>query len=191
MLALALGLAAPALAHGDETHGQEEAEQSEAREADSEDATSPSPVASPAESEDHDRNVGSVLANLHPVTVHFPIAMLLFAALAELFSIGRNQTRMRPAASIMAAIGGIGASVAAIFGWVHTGLWFGGEGAMLWHRLIGTGLGLGGPVIAWLALRRSSARTALRILLALAAVAVVAQGWLGGELAHGAGHLFN
>ena len=190
MMALAIGVNASAFAHGGEKHRDERAVQSEAVEPASEISTVAVPPASVAESEEHDRNSGRMLANLHPATVHFPIAMLLFASLAEFLSLRRWQTRLRPAASVMAAIGGIGASVAAIFGWIHTGLWLGGDGAMLWHRWLGTALGLAGPIIAWLALRPSQTRTALRVLLALASIAVVAQGWLGGELAHGAGHLF-
>ncbi|MGB3166966.1 MAG: DUF2231 domain-containing protein, partial [Alteraurantiacibacter sp.] len=100
---------------------------------------------------DHDdAGPSGVLANLHPATVHFPIGLLLFAAFAELVAIMRGSARMASAASMAAAAGGIAATIAALFGWIHTGLWFGGDGAMAWHRWIGTALGVAGPLIAWL-----------------------------------------
>ena len=190
ILALAMCLAAPVTAHGPKGHEDEEAEQ--VVEAGPEQASASTQVTpQTAETQDpREPRFGKALTNIHPATVHFPIALLLFAALAEFVGIGRGETRLRPAASVMAAIGGVGATVAAIFGWIHTGLWFGGGDAMQWHRWIGTALGLAGPLIAWLALRREGSRALLRVFLAMAAIAVLAQGWLGGELGHGAGHLW-
>ena len=133
---------------------------------------------------------GSVIRNVHPAFVHFPIALLLMAALAELAAMRRPGGRLRPAAEVMAAIGGVSATVAALFGWIHTGLWFGGESTMVWHRWIGTALALIGPLIALIALRAPEKRTAFRMLLFTAALLLIVQGWLGAELSRGAGHLF-
>lgn len=136
------------------------------------------------------QGASKLLTNLHPATIHFPIALLLFAALAEACDVAFPSARLRAAAEIAAAAGGIAATVAALFGWIHTGLWFGGGDVMQWHRWIGTGLGVAGPVIAWLALRGPDDRKALRAALAAATLAVLAQSWLGAELGHGAGHLW-
>ena len=96
---------------------------------------------------------------------------------------------MRNAAEITAVAGGITASLAALFGWIHTGIWLGGDGAMQWHRWLGTGLGIAGPLIAWVALSEGKRRGTFRLLLALSAIIILAQGWLGAELGHGVGHL--
>lgn len=185
---LALALTPPLLAHDGKEH-KEEAAQEHVE----------APPTGEAIARGHEEEaanpqrahtIGSLMTNLHPATVHFPIALLLLAAFAELASIRRPGGLSRPAASVMAVVGGLGATLAAIFGWIHTGLWFGGEGAMMWHRWIGTGLGLAGPLIAWLALRPGNGRAMLRVLLVSAGLAILAQGYLGAELSHGAGHLW-
>lgn len=200
LAAIVLGLAAPAtvLAHGPQGH-EEEAVQASPEEEAAQSAAQQQKPAAPAptgtgaavETEQLEPSrIPHFLTNLHPATVHFPIALLLFAAFAELLSIARPGGRSRAAADIAAASGGIAASVAALFGWIHTGLWLGGGDIMQWHRWLGTGLGALGPVIALLALRKDESRLMLRLLLGLSAAAIIAQGWLGGELAHGFGHLW-
>lgn len=192
---LALGLSGAAMGHGEEKHGGT---------ADPAPAAAPAPSAAPVpddaapgateETSDHDqasRSAGAatVLKNLHPATVHFPIALLLVGALAEALAMARGSQVLAGAARVMAVTGGLGAFVAAVFGWIHTGIWLGGEGTMQVHRWTGTAVGAAGLVIAWLGWRGGS-RTALRLLLFAAAIAVAVQGYLGAELSQGAGHLF-
>lgn len=184
----------PLHAHGKETHNEAQVEEREADLAEREAASqSASPegekLGAAPEEQAQSQSIGGMIANLHPATVHFPVALLLFAALAELLAGWGRSERLRATAEIAAVAGGISAAVAALFGWFHTGLWLEGGPSMQWHRWIGTGLGLAGPFIAWLALRGTGDRTFLRLALALASIAILAQGWLGGELAHGAGHL--
>ena len=179
-------------AHGPESHVEQKPEPAEVEAAPTQDS---SPSASPKKLSasgpaSHPPEYANLLTNLHPATVHFPIALLLFAALAELLFAARGSERMRSAAEITAVAGGITTSLAALFGWIHTGIWLGGDGAMQWHRWLGTGLGLAGPFIVWVALSAGDRRGAFRVLLTLSAIAVLAQGWLGAELGHGAGHLW-
>ena len=72
--------------------------------------------------------------------------------------------------SVVGLIPGIGdaggAVIAAIFGWIHTGLWFGGDTAMQLHRWNGMLIAVLGVVLAALAHRRPESRTMLRIALA-------------------------
>ena len=184
---------ATALAHGPESHQDDKAEVAEIEAVPTQEGASPS-VAAAEPSEPAPTMLSpeyaNLLTNLHPATIHFPIALLLFAGLAELFFAVRGSERMRSAAEVAAAAGGITASLAALFGWIHTGIWLGGEGVMQWHRWLGTGLGIAGPLIAWVALSVGERRGTFRALLALSAITLLAQGWLGAELGHGADHLW-
>lgn len=130
-----------------------------------------------------------VLKRLHPATVHFPVALFLMAAVTELLLIRRPQADMRPAIGIMIYGGAAGAVIAALFGWIHTGLWFGGDAVMQVHRWNGTALAVAGVILAAIAARTTRRRGALRIMLFVIAGAVLLQGYLGGELAHGPNHL--
>ncbi len=130
-----------------------------------------------------------LLKKLHPATVHFPIALFLMAALTELFIMSRRTSGLEPAVRVMIYGGAAGAVVAALFGWIHTGLWFGGDTSMQIHRWSGTLLAILGLVLAAAAHARSESRSALRALLFLIATTVLVQGFLGGELAHGPNHL--
>ncbi|MGB3797590.1 MAG: DUF2231 domain-containing protein [Alteraurantiacibacter sp.] len=198
ILAMLLMIPAGAFAHGDEPHN------ARADSADGIEQSDPSveveqPIPGDTasslsdQSAEHGTATGgssSLLQNLHPATVHFPIALFLMAAITELFAL-----RASPSASLEVAVrvmiygGAAGAIISAMFGWVHTGLWFGGEAAMKWHRWMGTGIAALGILTAFLASRRADNRMALRIALFSIALLILAQGHLGGELAHGPNHL--
>src|SRR3546814_13516243 len=66
------------------------------------------------------------LKSLHPATVHFPIALLLMAALTELFVMVRRTPEREAAVKIMIYGGAEGARCSAPFGGVNTGPGFGG-----------------------------------------------------------------
>merc|ERR1711998_109236 len=104
-----------------------------------------------------------VLKRLHPATIHFPIALFLMAALTELFVGKRREAGLEPAVRVLIYGGAGGAVIAAIFGWIHTGLWFGGDTAMQLHRWNGMLIAVLGVVLAALAHRRPESRTVLRI----------------------------
>ena len=99
----------------------------------------------------------------------------------------RSWGRLAQAANVVAVAGAAGAVIAALFGWIHTGIWFGGDSTMHWHRWTGTGLALAAPLAALLAFRAD--RRAFRIVIVLIAAALVAQGYWGAELAQGPDHL--
>lgn len=139
--------------------------------------------------EAHENDSGSILTKLHPATVHFPIALLLMAAATEAFAALRSADAngLYRAVNVMVWGGAIGAVVAAIFGWIHTGLWFGGGTTIQLHRWTGTSIAaisLGAAAISG-----ATNRTALRFVLGFLTLAIFAQGYWGGELAHGPNHL--
>lgn len=126
--------------------------------------------------------------NLHPATVHFPIALFLVAGMVEALSLRGGGVRKQAAVDVMVVAGAIGGVVAVTTGWLHTGWWLGGEAVMQWHRWTGMGLAAIGMIAAVLVLR-GARRSLLRLCLALLVVGVAVQGYLGGELSHGPAHL--
>lgn len=179
-------------AHGDEPHGKASAVQAPIaeeeegrlplREKVSEDADTPLAQAS--------HSPVATLTMLHPATVHFPIALLLVAAALEALSIIRPQLNVERTIKTILYFAAAGTVIAALFGWIHTGMWMGGEVLMQRHRWVGTGLAMFSIVLAWLASRPiGRARGALRAGLAVCAIAVILQGYWGAELSHGPYHL--
>lgn len=136
-----------------------------------------------------------LVGRLHPALVHFPIALILTAFVAEMVFVARRDERFATAARFM----------------VHAGAWVGVAAALsgfaradaitlapdlapsfALHRIAG----IATPVLAFLAagladgVRRSGQIWELflyRIVLALAAAGAVLAGWHGGELVYGAG----
>ncbi|WP_265564134.1 DUF2231 domain-containing protein [Sphingomicrobium arenosum] len=133
--------------------------------------------------------VMGALESLHPATVHFPIALFLMAAITEFFVVARPKPEREGAVRIMLYGGAFGGVVAALFGWIHTGLWFAGDTVMQIHRWNGVLIAVLGVVAAWIAHRRPRSRLALRLLLFPIAGLLIVQGFMGGELAHGFNHL--
>lgn len=183
----------PALAHGDEQHGTPEqtvtevgVEKTETGEA----AQAPFEGAEQAHNVVAQSSPLDVLTMLHPATVHFPIALLLLAAVLEVALAVRPRSELEPTILIVVYFSAGGTIIAALFGWIHTGMWMGGEALMQRHRWVGTGLAVLSLGLAWLASRPADrGRGALRACLAVAAVAVILQGFWGAELSHGPGHL--
>ncbi len=193
----------PLAAHGDEQHGKPPAQigaagensgtvgaagNTAAAETSSDEAAAGGHQASGADAADAGGRL-EFLENLHPATVHFPIALFFMAALTELFVMRRTGGQFEPVVRVLVYGGAVGAVIAALFGWIHTGLWFGGDTTMQLHRWIGMAIALIGIVLAFLVSRAAHSRTSLRFGLFLIAIMVLVQGYLGGELAHGPGHL--
>lgn len=145
----------------------------------------------------------SIIPNLHPAAVHFPIALTLIALL---FSLGARMLRKHSAAPLLAAAGhftlwfaALSAVVAAILGWLafNSGLNHddAGHAAMLLHRkwAIPTALGLVALAgwDAWKArINQVMSFPALTALIVLSG-AIATTAWLGGEIVyrHGIGVL--
>lgn len=127
----------------------------------------------------------------HPLLVHFPIALLMAAALAQAMSLrGRNDSLDQTVRFLVwtAAAGGL---VAGLFGWAHAGPPASAEaGVMFAHRWLGTALMFGMIGIALLIEWHRGARSSVSGLVVNVAIfggaaAVALNGFLGGALAHG------
>jgi uncharacterized membrane protein len=138
------------------------------------------------------------LGRLHPVAVHFPIALILFAAMIEAFQfVVRREVAWRVAVPPMLALGAASAVVAAGFGWLnasfsrHPGM----EQFVELHRWLGTA----GAVLAVLALalchvgRKGAAPVWRRLYFVAVFVAVAligAASHFGGALVYGLDYFF-
>ncbi|MHC5113746.1 MAG: DUF2231 domain-containing protein [Planctomycetota bacterium] len=139
-----------------------------------------------------------LLGRLHPVIVHFPIALLLLGAAVEVvLAATRPRHRMSSTGMTCLVIAALTAALAAWFGWLNADIEPHGSAAapfIFWHRWIG----LATAIAAWVALlcglafRAKESDWAIagyRGGLIIAAVAVCVTGYFGGEVTHGRGYL--
>lgn len=135
------------------------------------------------------RSVGDFLGRLHPLAAHFPVALLLMAALAEILLLMRPALGLETTVRFLVAGGAVGAGIAALLGWFAGGWRLDDRSETLGlHRWNGTVIAAVAGIAAWLAFR-SAGRTRLRIALALLAAGILFQGYLGGEMVFGPNHL--
>jgi uncharacterized membrane protein len=134
------------------------------------------------------------IGRLHPLLIHFPIALVLAAAAAEGAASITADDRWRTVAVGNVRAGAIFALIATIAGW-RLALAPGIERSPLleWHRWLGT-IGAGVTLAAALATFRAANRPALgvwiyRIALFAAGTLVAVTGHLGGLLVWGANFL--
>jgi len=139
--------------------------------------------------------VVDMAGRLHPVLVHFPIALILTAFVAEMIFIARHDERFSTAARVMLHAGAWVGVVAALAGFARADAISMAPDvahAFAIHRVAG----IAAPVLAFLAaalgdgVRKSGQIWELflyRIVLALAAAGVVVAGYYGGEIVYGAG----
>lgn len=137
-----------------------------------------------------------VFVRSHPIWVHFPIALLLLAAVVEVAGLWSGGSRLwAPAVSWALWIGTISAAAAALSGWWLADLEGYRDETVRWHRWSGVVVAAGALIVALVRLRwgRSELR-AIRVvvvgLMLLLAIVVMSAGHSGGELVWGAGYPF-
>jgi len=130
------------------------------------------------------------LGRLHPMVVHFPISLLLFAAFLELFTIGKKDSKLRAGISALVVAGAIAAVISAVFGFLlaeNEGL----EGQLVnLHRWTGIATALLSLVVLYFLLkkRKTNHTSYIRIYrgsLFITAFTVIITGHLGASLTHG------
>ncbi|MEB2777876.1 DUF1549 domain-containing protein [Algoriphagus sp. D3-2-R+10] len=130
------------------------------------------------------------IGRLHPLIVHFPIALIIVAALMELFTFGKFNPKIRPGILILAAIGAVSAIIAAPMGWLLATN-EGTTGDLLdLHQWVGIGTaGLSIVTLFFLSKIRSNPNPSqikvFRTSLFLTAICVAVAGHFGGSLTHG------
>jgi len=136
----------------------------------------------------------TLIGRLHPLLIHFPIALVLVAAAAEAVGLITGSARWRFLAWINVRGASLSALGAALAGW-HLAATLGLEGSSVleWHRWAGTAAAGLATVAALITLRwgtASATRTLIyRITLFGAAALMAATGHLGGVLVWGADFL--
>lgn len=129
------------------------------------------------------------LGRLHPAAVHFPIALLLFAAFLELTMMVRPQLRLERTVGLLVWAGAISGVLAVLLGWYAGGFRLTDRSDLLFvHRWNGTAIVVA-ALFAALGHSRGWNRIVFRLLVFSVAIALIIQGYLGGELAFGPDHL--
>lgn len=129
----------------------------------------------------------------HPASVHFPIAMILSAALAEVLLIVTQRTFYVGASRFCLWIGSLGAVIAGTLGWLFAGFSPGEDHwTLALHRWFGTATAFGSVPLLWFGERAAQggagARRTFRVGLFSVALLVAATGFLGGALVYGLDH---
>lgn len=132
----------------------------------------------------------------HAAAVHFPIALLLAAALAELLGAAKRADAWRSTVRYCVWLGALASIVATALGWAnaasHTAI--GAQGELIdLHRWVGTVASIV-ALLAVVAVERQHKQpskanvTLLRVLLAILVIGMSASGFLGGAIVKGLDH---
>jgi len=136
----------------------------------------------------------TIIGRLHPLLIHFPIALVMMAVVAEAVAAVTGEQRWRTVAGANVRAGALFAVLAAGAGWglsLDPGVEM--SSVLEWHRWLGT-LAAGVALVAAVATgdaTRYSAHSAwiFRIALFTAGILVAVAGHLGGVLVWGANFL--
>ncbi len=119
---------------------------------------------------------------LHPLVVHFPIALILVAAAVDLIGWIRKNPAPAEAINILLGFAALGAVVAAATGWWFAKQQENADGTLLtWHRWLGVAV-VAIAAAAWLSGNLRVLSPHRRWLLLVGAVLVAVCGHLGGLL---------
>lgn len=134
-----------------------------------------------------------IIARLHPLIVHFPIALVLVAAISELAAIATGDRRYRVVAVVNVRAGAAFALVAVIAGWRLASAPGIEAGPLLeWHRWLGAAAAMLAAAATFATIRAERQPAYLvvyRIALFCAASLVAVAGHSGGLLVWGADFL--
>src|SRR3546814_20651841 len=104
-------------------------------------------------------------------------------AATDVVVMGRKGAGLESAVRVLVYGGASGAVVAVLFGWIHTGLWFGGDTVMQVHRWNGMMIAVLVIVLAYIASRPSQSRAWSRASIFSLSALVPTSVLLGCELA--------
>lgn len=135
----------------------------------------------------------SWIGRLHPMVVHFPIALFISALVAEILFAATRQALFRHALRFLLWGGALSAAIAAALGWIFAATEPTDHGWLLdAHRWVGTAATALGFVVLSVNERVEwvgGTRAVLRVSLATIALLIGVTGFLGGSLLYGIDHL--
>jgi hypothetical protein len=131
------------------------------------------------------------LGKFHILVIHFPIALLMAAALGELVAVRWRSQVPLPAVRFAVLLGAAGAVAAVVLGWLHADV--GGHGSassglLGLHRWLGTLAGFWALGTLWCSERdswRGERSVLFRVLLWSGTLLVIGAAHFGGLLVHG------
>jgi uncharacterized membrane protein/mono/diheme cytochrome c family protein len=133
------------------------------------------------------------LGRLHPIAVHFPVGLLLFAAFMELFTLKKFSSSLRPGIQMLVIAGAISALFSAFLGYfLSTDGEFGED--LSTHQWLGISTAFLG-IIVWQLQNRIEVKNQLSLIktyrstLFITAFGVIAAGHFGASLTHGDDYL--
>ena len=134
------------------------------------------------------------LGHLHPVAVHFPVGLILFAAILELFTLKNFNSKLRPGINLLVIAGVISAVVSAILGLLLARNGDYGKNILAIHQWTGIATACLGALALFFLLRlRKNKQLSLvktyRGILFFTAVGVSVAGHFGASLTHGSDYL--
>ena len=134
------------------------------------------------------------LGHLHPLAVHFPVGLLLFAAILELFTIKNFHSKLRAGINALMVAGALSAIIAVVFGLLQARTGDYGEDALTIHQWTGIGTAVL-AVFCLFILRRVQKKTSTRLIkiyratIFFTAIAISVAGHFGASLTHGSEYL--
>lgn len=152
------------------------------------------PVANEIASQTESFWLWNFLGHLHPLAVHFPVGLLLFAAIMELFTLKNFNSRLRPGINAILWAGALSAVIAAALGLFQARTGDYGKNALTLHQWTGIGTAALG-VFSLVLLRRAQKnggqvfQKAYRTIIFSTAITVSVAGHFGASLTHGSDYL--
>lgn len=130
-----------------------------------------------------------LIGKLHPFVIHFPIALIVAAGIAELFSLTQRRTGMTSAVTFCLLLGSASAVMAAITGWIFAmeqgyGIALNTEPHSI-HRWLGVSCALACPALLAVDLVSIKDRRIFRACMLGGIALVLAVGHFGGILIYG------
>ncbi|MFN5422079.1 MAG: DUF1549 domain-containing protein [bacterium] len=134
------------------------------------------------------------LGRLHPLMVHFPVGLLIFAALLEFFTLKNFNSALRPGINLLIIAGVATSALSVAFGLLLAQDGDYGEDLLFLHQWIGIATFLVG-IVSWYQLKGAIKENAhkkiqsYRLFLFLTAIGVSVAGHFGASLTHGKDYL--
>ncbi|WP_018612686.1 DUF1549 domain-containing protein [Segetibacter koreensis] len=134
------------------------------------------------------------LGRLHPLAVHFPVTLLLFAAILEMFTLRNFQSKLRPGINVFVAAGALSAIISVVLGLLLARNGDYGKDTLNIHQWTGIATAALGSVSLLLLYKILKSNHVnfikpYRALLVLTGVGVSVAGHFGATLTHGNDYL--